>query len=349
MAFIIKIPIFMKRFFLPFLLILLLAPQIQAQKKNYIFSIEPFTGYTDGSIQEILYHSGSLKDKKASLLEWDKKYLTLGFVLDAKYKKIGFEAFFSSSIHSGFGQMTDSDWMNTSDPEMKTTYSIGDTTAKNNYRTGLNFNCILYQYSIFSFTLQTGLEYSYDKFYRGSDAKGFYGNLIGIRDEQGRLIDVRERSVPVAWNDSDAVKVPYDRWDQTSGTWKHGHLLGIKYSQHQFYSWAGLGAKVRPLLPVEITVCALISPFSYFSATDRHNGKNFTSHMIQDSWWSAWKCTAAFQWNFKQNMALSIKADFSGTLTIRGDNYNDWYKDKYQDSGTKVKAKNFSAGIKFII
>ena len=75
--------------------------------------------------------------KKISLLEWDRNIFFIGAGAHIDFGKLVIQVGFDYGLSDSCGKMADSDWLNISNYEMKTTYSIGDSEALKNYQTEL--------------------------------------------------------------------------------------------------------------------------------------------------------------------------------------------------------------------
>ena len=139
---------------------------ICAQKKESFIKIEPYAGFTNGTLEEILYYSFP-SDKKISLLEWERKLFIYGAELKTAFKNFNLNADFETAPQNAkSGQMRDSDWLNTNDYSMKTTYSQGTNFSKEYYSTEVSFFYDIKAAKDFTVSPVLSAEYSYDSFYR---------------------------------------------------------------------------------------------------------------------------------------------------------------------------------------
>ena len=69
---------------------------ICAQKKESFIKIEPYAGFTNGTLEEILYYSFP-SDKKISLLEWERKLFIYGAELKTAFKNFNLNADFETA------------------------------------------------------------------------------------------------------------------------------------------------------------------------------------------------------------------------------------------------------------
>ena len=310
---------------------------------GFHFSISPEFSYASGHLGQYLYYSKFDDDsKKASYLSWDKKLFLYGAEIEASYSRIHFDASFLTSIRNlKSGIMSDSDWKNTSDYSMKTTYSLGDNKAIENYSV---VSSVYYDFDVLenlSLSPLISFQYDYDSFSR-EDAEGWYSD--------GKH----------SWHDESSVHYP--RVNPETG--KKQYLAPIDYYRHSFYTWAGVKARCKICKKADFSFDFLASPFAYFYSMDTHwaknSGKWYGKHyrQIQSA---CFPVVPALKMNAKLSVALSKFFDLnfssSGLLclkTIRGTWFNDYFQDSRQDdfydsgqdSGATMQYFSLGIGVK---
>lgn len=289
---------------------------------RFHFSVAPAFSYASGHLGEYLYYSKFDDDsKKASYLSWDKKLFLYGAEIQASCSRIHFDASFLTSVRiPGFspksGIMSDSDWKNTSDYSMKTTYSVGDNKAVENYSV---VSGVYYDFDVLenlSLSPMISFQYDYDSFSR-EDAEGWYSD--------GKHW----------WHDESSVHYP--RVNPETG--KKQYLAPIDYYRHSIYTWAGIKARYKICRKADFSFDFLASPFSYFYSIDTHWAKNsekqwYGKHyrQIQTAYFPS---LPALKMNARLSFALSRFFDLnifaSGLLCLKVSR-GTWFSDCFQDS-----------------
>ena len=313
----------------------------EAGSKTFSFSLEPYAGYTNGTLEEILYYF-SPADKKISLLEWERKFFVYGAEVNAGLKNFNLEAKAETALKdTRSGQMRDSDWLNEHDFSMKTTYSVGKNYSADYYSTELKLSYDFAPAHGVKISPVLGAQYDYDSFYRPKGAEGWYSDKSHH------------------WNDPSSEHYP--RHDENTG--KIYTLAEIDYYRHSFFTWAGLKAGFEPSQKIAFTAQALASPFVYFYSLDTHFAQDKAtkemygkhSRQRQQSYFAYYRLNLETQ--IKMTRALKLKLGFETLFNLktgRGDLANDYYDDTPQghyiksDQKTSSTIKNIklTAGVK---
>lgn len=301
-------------------------------------SAEPLLGYKNGVLEESIYRS-LYKNSKISLLEWEENYFFYGINLKTQYKNLHFDLGVTSSFpEQKSGEMKDSDWQNTKDFSMKTTYSVGTNFAEKNYCAKISLYYDFFLSKRFFISPKIQAQYNYDSFYRKKGAKGWYGHAgekFGSTDGKNHW-----------WYEEEARKYPY--YDSSTGkTW---NLAGIDYMRHSVYIWTGISAGFR-IENLCFDLGFMISPFTYFSAEDRHHtgtGEDNVYHEIQQDYFTSIKFSGNCLCDISKSFAVGGNVEWLYAANIKGDFYLGWAKSE-QPSGASAKDITFSlfAQIKF--
>ena len=155
------------------------------KKNDFHISVEPVISYSTGHLGEIMYHS-SPSDKKISYLEWERDIFLFGANILVSYKNLHVEGGIASSVFDqNSGIMEDSDWLNTNDYSMKTTFSTGDNEAVENYEANFSVSYDFDMTEWLTFSPVLNVRYYYDSFERRS-ADGWYTGTKYSSDGPGR-------------------------------------------------------------------------------------------------------------------------------------------------------------------
>ena len=298
------------------------------------FSLETHGGYTGGCLSEIIYHEKD-PSKKISLLEWDRNLLFLGIGAHLFIGQFQIQAGLDYGVSRNLGKMEDSDWLNMQDYGMKTTFSTGDTDSLKNYQTDFSV--------FFEFPLEKSVsllpvfnvQYAYDSFSRGKDARGWYGHSEYSSDGKHHN-----------WYDEQAKEFPYVETDSKGH--EHRYRLGqIDFNRHSVWIWAGLEARMK-VGQVDFSIGLFSCPFAWFCAEDTHYSSGGTSviHLVQKTWFDSLKFTADFSYRFNQRLSLVVNGSFMTTQESRGDLYDDWYYNGRQETGTKTVGYSVKTGVR---
>jgi len=306
--------------FFAFLFSLALLP---AFSEGWALSVTPTFGYSQGVLNEILYHSRDTS-KKISLLEWERNVWLYGADISSSFRRFHADLSFSSAVQSCSGEMRDSDWLNTNDYSMKTTYSVGDIEAEGNIDLSLSLSFDALKTSCFSLSPVVSVQYEYDSFSRGKDAEGWYGQSDYSSD--GKMHN---------WYDGEAKHFPTEYyWSDDKQKYVHQVLGGIDYNRHTFYSWFGLRASFL-VGKFSLGIQFLVSPYTYFSAEDTHHGSSSDSvyHLIQSGSFSYYKVSSDFSYEISRIFSVTLSTEMLFGETLKGDLYSDWYLNTLQPSG----------------
>ena len=314
---------------------------ICAQKKESFIKIEPYAGFTNGTLEEILYYSFP-SDKKISLLEWERKLFIYGAELKTAFKNFNLNADFETAPQNAkSGQMRDSDWLNTNDYSMKTTYSQGTNFSKEYYSAEVSFFYDIKAAKNFTVSPVLSAEYSYDSFYRKKGAEGWYSE------------DCRHW-----WHDSSSKHYPYYN-PETGKTLK---LAQIDYLRHTFFSWTGIKFRLKPGQKIEFALSLFTSPVSYFYSIDTHYAQDKSTKLMykkhyrqrQLSYFSNARLEVEAQLRLCKSFFLTAGFETAFNFkTDRGDLYSDYFQDAYQgeyidcgqDSSSSLKNIEFQKNI----
>jgi len=259
---------------------------------DFHLSITPILAMTNGQLGEYVYTKISdSEDKKISELQWDEKLIvSLGGAIRGGYKNIFLDISFARGFSpSDSGKMEDSDWMNSSDPTMKTTFSINENTLVSyttfNTKAGYTFRPLPWLY----LSPYAEFEYLY-RLYSGNNGYGWYGQRYNV-----------------PWTDPKAIY------------YKPGELCGIDYSRMMISSY--IGGTVQFNLPANFSIqlSAAISPASYqesydthFTTTTKTSSKNYLDIASNDDdstrafFWGCTKFSATLCYNFSPNFDVSF-------------------------------------------
>lgn len=303
---------------------------------DFSLSLTPFFAHSEGILNEILYHSRD-KTKKISLLEWERNVWLYGSAIECSLGKFHAEFLFDSAIQINCGQMADSDWLNTNDYSMKTTYSVGGIDSEGNYDLSLSLKFDAVKKSRFHLSPVISAQYSYDSFSRGRDAEGWYGQSEYSSDGKNHN-----------WYDDEATHFPSEYyWSESKQKYVRKILGGINYYRHTFFSWAGLSLGFSSER-LSFNFDALVSPFTYFSAEDTHHGSNSDSiyHEIQNGNFSYSKISSKIAFSINKRFTVESKIEFLFGKTLTGDLYSDWYLITDQPSGANTFESTVYLGCK---
>lgn len=294
-----------------------------SDKSGFHISVEPTISYSDGNFGEYLYYS-SPSDKKISYLEWDKEIFLFGVNVETSYKNLHFDFGFASSVFDqSSGQMQDSDWLNTKDYSMKTTYSVGENEAVQNYEVNARIHYEFKTTSWLSFSPAVSFKYNFDSFERHS-AEGWYGQ--GSYSSDGKNHN---------WYDDEAQHFPYTYWSDEKNRFVTRKLAGIDYYRHSFFTFFGVSSTIIPHPRFSFDVDFLLSPFSYFYAVDTHHSQSFNKHyrMIQFSYFNVLALGLRANFSLNKNFDFSLGTNYLFSFEIaRGTLFSDTFSDVKQDN-----------------
>ncbi len=293
---------------------------------DFSISIAPTIGYSQGVLNEILYHSRDTS-KKISLLEWERNVWLYGLDISTSYKRFHADLSASSALPLCTGQMGDSDWLNTNDYTMKTTYSVGEIESEGNYDFSVSLSFDVLKIRDFYLSPVISAQYDFDSFSREKNVEGWYGQSEYSSDGKNHN-----------WYDDEAKHFPTEYyWSEEKQKYVRRVLGGIDYYRHSFFSWIGLksGFTVKKF---NMDFQALIAPFIYFSAEDTHHGASSDSvyHLIQYGYFSYFKFSSSLFYSLNTNVSLGITCQLLSGKTIKGDLYSDWYLIESQPSGANT-------------
>ncbi len=298
----------------------------QSSPHDFSLTVTPTVSYSQGVLNEIIYHSRDTS-KKISLLEWERNVWLYGLDISTSYKRFHGDLSASSALPLSTGQMKDSDWLNTNDYSMKTTYSVGDIDSEGNYDVSLSLSFDAVKTPDFYLSPVISAQYAFDSFSRGKNAQGWYGQSEYSSDGKNHN-----------WYDDEAKHFPTEYyWSEEKQKYVRQVLGGIDYYRHSFFSWLGLNAGFT-LKKISMDFQALIAPFIYFSAEDTHHGASSDSiyHQIQYGYFSYFKISTSLFYQLTKNLQLGITTRILSGQTLKGDLYSDWYLNQYQPSGAST-------------
>jgi len=328
---------FPKIFYLP-LLFLFLNFSSSAQifhLENFHLSYVPIIEYSSGVLNETFYQSLD-KNKKRSLLEWERKIWLYGMNINGNYQKIYFSVGVFSSIPGECGEMRDSDWKNPLNYEMKTNYSFGTNFSDKNYDILLSISYQVEPYSGFFIYPKIQSQYLYDSFYRKKGAVGWYADSDWSSDGKNHW-----------WYDDESMKFP----SLNPNTGKTRKLAGINYLQHSFYVWAGFSLGFR-IFHFHADFDFLISPFTYFSSEDYHKTAtgNEIYHLILHNYFESYKFGLNLRYEISRYFDITLRGLLLITKESKGNLYYGWNLISDQSSGmnSKIESISIGCGIKFL-
>lgn len=312
------------------------------KQKKLSLSLEPYAGFTSGILEETIYRSLP-KEKKISLLEWERKIFVYGASLDFKCSSLNLNLNLETAPqNSKSGQMRDSDWLNPDDYSMKTTYSAGTNYAMDYRSAEVSLFYDFFSGTGFTLSPVVTARYDYDSFYRKKGAEGWYSQ------------DCRHW-----WHDSSSKHYPW----YNPETGKTQMLAEIDYLRHSFYSWAGLKLTFTPSENLEFLFCAMISPVTYLYSVDTHFAQDSSTKLMykkhyrqrQLSYFSNARLEVEAQLRLCKSFFLTAGFETAFNFkTDRGDLYSDYFQDVYQgeyidcgqDSSSSLKNIKAKIGLK---
>lgn len=306
--------------------------------QDFHLNIEPTFSYSSGVLNESLYHSRD-KNKRISLLEWERKLLLYGVQASGNFKKLHFRTGAELGIPSKSGEMRDSDWLNESDYAMKTTYSVGTNNADRNFNSVLAISYDFEPVRGFFIFPEMQAQYSFDSFYRKKGANGWYGQSEYSSDGKNHW-----------WYEDEAEKFPHTYWNEEKGRFVTRKLAGIDYYRHSVYIWSGLGIAFL-VNRLRVDAAFFVAPFTYFSAEDRHHtaADDNVLHEIQKDFFASYKLRLGFSYEVSRFVDISLRGEMVASSEIKGDLFLGWHKDSSQPTGASVRTASITAGVKMKI
>lgn len=319
-----------KSFLLIFIYISLFSAHAEGEKQLLSFSLMPQAAFSYGFLEETLYTD---ELGKVSELKWDKNLFMYGGCAQFSYSCFSGDFSFFSSVPCHFGKMTDSDWLNEKDRNMKTTYSVGDNHAERNFDISAAFSFDFRakqkpEQPVFVFSPSIEIQYSYDFFKRPS-ATGWYGHSEYSSDKEHHW-----------WYEEEAKKFPYTYWNEEQGRYVTQKLAGVSYKRHSFNSWIGIKASVIEMKRMGLQFSFFISPVVYINSIDIHHGSETEYKQIQYGFFSRYK--SSFSISYKISNTFSILSEFSvmSSRLLKGSYYkNDIFDSNYQTGAGETQIK----------
>ena len=324
------------------------------KKNDFHISVEPVISYSTGHLGEIMYHS-SPSDKKISYLEWERDIFLFGANILVSYKNLHVEGGIASSVFDqNSGIMEDSDWLNTNDYSMKTTFSTGDNEAVENYEANFSVSYDFDMTEWLTFSPVLNVRYYYDSFERRS-ADGWYTGTKYSSDGQYHW-----------WYDNDSTHFPYSVWSEEKGRYVTYKLGGIDFYRYSFFTLFGFKAKFSPFKRLNIDFSVLLSPFSHFYAVDSHTAQDSTTkekykkhyRQIQFSYFNVLSLGIGANFYLNKIFDISLRTNYLFNFDVaRGTLYadtfygvrQDGYHNTGQDSGMEFENFTVSLGCKIKI
>lgn len=308
----------------------------EVSKRKFHLEAEPVASYSQGHLTETFFHSRFNDDtQKRSQLDWDRNIFLFGVNVFTVYNTIHCDIGFATSlINQNSGKMSDSDWLNTNDYAMKTTYSTGDNTAAESYTADIKLSYDFQVENWITISPIVSLYYAFDSFFR-KDSEGWYGQAEYSSDMKHHW-----------WYDSEAKHYPYTYWSEERGRYVTVKLGEIGLDAHSLLTFFGISAKISPVSNVDVAFSAVLSPFSYFYSIDSHLAQDsdtktlYKKHfrMIQFSYFNTVSLCCSLNWKISRMFAISIQSDYTFTFeVIRGTLYSDTFngvkEDSYRNTG----------------
>ena len=229
--------------------------QIIKKTGSFSLTVEPALTFASEKITENIYYSAPNEDKKISMLEWENRVLMYGISVLSQYKKakLNFSIYSSNDfLHRGI--MTDSDWDNMDNFEMKTNLSKGDSMLNSCLDTNLSFQLDFNAAETVKISPAVSVNYNKKSFSR-KNAEGWYGSKKYTTDGQYHW-----------WYDDEAAKYPY--YNETTG--KRYRLAPIDLYTTDFAAEAGIKACFKITDRTVLGFYAGTTVFTYFYGIDTH-------------------------------------------------------------------------------
>lgn len=265
---------------------------------NTHFSISPLYQLQNGCLNEYVYDTDSSDELyKLSELNWKLKNLSYaGFQSSFGYKNLFFDLNFLYAIPKKSGNMEDSDWLNSSDLSMKTTYSISENTNNMSAIFKVNF---YYNFEIINnLTVSPVISAQYNYYdFSARNAEGWYGNYS---------------SPKVSWDDKDAVYFSSDE------------LGGIDYTRSTILG--SLGAKIdyKFLDYFCASFTLKTSPYTYVQSLDTHFADNKCTIIgscyldRMSGLFKHYEASVDLNYIFMTNFVFGIKGDYNYLIQMQG-------------------------------
>ena len=328
---------FPKGFFLIFSLVFFL-PFSALSESNFSLYTQPHFGLTRGHLHEE-YFDNFESHRLLSQLVWDRNFFTYGAKIGTSYKRFHADFDFTAGIPSKSGLMTDSDFMNDSQPEMKTSFSTGDNQLYHSYDFDLSFSFDFYPFSspenkLFILSPLIGLQYQYDSFERDG-GEGWYGEYNQSSDHKHHW-----------WYDEEAKHYPHTYWNSEKNRYVTQKLGGITYRRHTFYTWTGFSFLCNVNSHLSVNFSAALSPFTFYSATDIHYPSATEYFGQQFVYFKALKFALASSYSFTKHIAINLNSSITVFPETKGDYYKNDKYDSYSQTASSLFIFNVSSGIK---
>lgn len=322
-----------------FSIFFLFIPVFPISALEFALSAEPYISYSKGSIDECLYDNSST-GRMLSALEWDKNIVFFGIKPAFSLESFHFNSDFALALPGNCGQMQDSDWMNDSQPQMKTTYSVGDNKVLVSFKADLDFSFDVISIKVagkkvFTLSPMVSFYYAYDSFKRES-AEGWYGQALRSSDGGDHW-----------WYEKEAAHFPNTYWNPEKGRYVTQKLAGISYSQYFYSFYLGPSLFVRVSERFSLCMAFLLSPYSYSDVLDIHHGSENKYHQVGQSYWNYKKMKISGEFKISRliSSVVFMDATFSnftkGSLSVNGVSVN-----SYKTASRQVSFL-IGAGIKF--
>lgn len=294
-----------------FKILLFLLPCFSFAEKSFCFYLEPHTSFSHGTIGEYLYDNSDT-DRLLSKLEWERQLFLYGAEVGGSFWRLNFSADFSSSIPKNFGKMHDSDWMNDSQPDMKTSYSVGDNKVVKNHEILFSFSYDFFPFSsssdrAFVISPLVQFHYSFDSFER-NDAEGWYGQSGNSSDRKNHW-----------WYESEAEHLPRTYWDDSKGRYVTRRLAGISYERKVYSFFAGVRFELKVSEKISGMLGLLVAPFVRSEVEDVHNGYEPRHYKhVQEGSLKSIKGLAGCEFQFSKKLTGTLSADLYFTEITKG-------------------------------
>lgn len=323
----------MRKYLCSFIFTVITIPLFALDSKKAHLSFEPFFSWQYGKVGEYLHYrdTPSSDYKKISYLEWEEKPLWLyGSKINASYKHLYSSLSITSALSTACGKMYDSDWLNRSDNDLKTNYSISDNRIHSYIDLSGTFGYIFRPESNFRIIPTAEIGY-YNLLFKGKGGEGWYGDVGSTK-----------LGYDVSWNDPRAV---------------HFTMSGdvIEYNQYSLYTFLGCQFVIVPSNRLEFDLAFAVSPYSYIVAVDTHLLRSLKFKDEADSYFKTFKAHVSAYYSINDIFTAGLSFGGLYNMLELGNTYTSSSKKvKYarlanEKGGSDVQNINITASLKINI